>query len=41
MQAICDAIISGNADAAEAAVPAHLKDTATIAERLLAEDERT
>lgn len=41
MQAICDAIISGNADAAEAAVHAHLKDTATIAERLLAEEERT
>jgi len=41
MQAICDAIISGNADAAEAAVHNHLNDTATIAERVLAEEENT
>lgn len=40
MQAICEAIISGDADAAQTAVHKHLKDTATIAERLLAEEER-
>lgn len=38
MQAICDAIISGDPDAAEAAVDAHLTDTSAIAERLLAEE---
>ena len=36
MQAICDAIISGDADAAEAAVNAHLNDATAIAEQLLA-----
>ncbi len=40
MQAICDAIVSGNPDAAETAVHNHLNDTAAIAERLLAEEER-
>ncbi len=39
MQAICDAITSGDADAAQAAVERHLNDTAAIAERLLAEEE--
>jgi DNA-binding GntR family transcriptional regulator len=39
MQAICTAIVSGDADAAEAAVHNHLNDTATIAERALAEEE--
>ncbi len=38
MQAICDAILSGDPDAAEAAVARHLDDTTAIAERLLAED---
>lgn len=37
MQAICDAITSGNPDAARAAVSRHLDDTQAIAERLLAE----
>lgn len=39
MQAICDAIISGDPDAAETAVRSHLDDTAAIAERVLAEEE--
>ncbi len=37
MQAICDAIISGDAEKAAAAVERHLDDTTAIAERLLAE----
>ncbi|KEJ90076.1 GntR family transcriptional regulator [Sulfitobacter donghicola] len=39
MQAIYEAIISGDPNAAEAAVARHLNDTAAIAERLLAEHE--
>jgi len=39
MQTICDAIISGDADAAEAAVNAHLNDATAIAEHLLTKDE--
>jgi DNA-binding GntR family transcriptional regulator len=37
MQAICSAIVSGNADAAADAIGRHLDDTTEIAERLLAE----
>jgi len=40
MQAICDAIVSGNAADAAKAVKEHLEDTAEIAERLLAEHEK-
>lgn len=36
MQAICDAVTSGDADAAAQAVTCHLKDTSRIAEHLLA-----
>ncbi len=39
MQAICDAIISGNPDAARDAVNRHLDDATAIAERLLAEED--
>lgn len=39
MQAICDAITSGDADLAAKAVAHHLDDTAAIAERLLANQE--
>ncbi|MCK0126142.1 GntR family transcriptional regulator [Gelidibacter sp. F2691] len=39
MQAICAAIVSGDADAAEIAVQNHLNDTTAIAERLLAEED--
>ncbi len=39
MQAICDAIVSGDGEAAAAAVNQHLQDTARIAERLLAQDQ--
>ncbi|WP_300517481.1 GntR family transcriptional regulator [Aliiroseovarius sp.] len=39
MQAICDAIRSGDAEAAEAAVARHLDDATQIAERLLAGEE--
>ncbi len=41
MQAICSAITSGDSEAAIVAVTRHLKDTAAIAERLLAEEEGT
>lgn len=40
MQAICDAITSGNPDTARAAVSHHLNDTRAIAERLLAEHDK-
>ncbi|MBO9399066.1 GntR family transcriptional regulator [Shimia sp. R9_2] len=40
MQAICDAITSGNPDAACTAVSHHLSDTRAIAERLLAEQDK-
>lgn len=40
MQAICDAIISGDATRAAEAVAHHLDDTTAIAERLLAEQEQ-
>ncbi|MBO9479383.1 GntR family transcriptional regulator [Shimia sp. R11_0] len=39
MKAICEAIISGDADAAEAAVHAHLNDTTKIAENALAAEK--
>lgn len=39
MQAICDAITSGNAALAAKAVEHHLDDTSSIAERLLADHE--
>ncbi|MEM9632491.1 MAG: GntR family transcriptional regulator [Pseudomonadota bacterium] len=39
MQAICEAIVSGDAEAAGAAVARHLDDTTAIAERLLAAEE--
>lgn len=41
IQAICDATISGNADAAEAAVHNHPINTAPIDERVLAEEVNT
>ena len=41
MERICDAIVSGDAEAARQAVQEHLEDTAAIAEKLLAADERT
>ncbi len=39
MQAICEAIVSGDADAAGAAIARHLDDATAIAERLLVEKE--
>ncbi len=41
MQSICDAIVSGNANAAAKAIHDHLDDTTAIAERLLAEQDAT
>ena len=41
MQAICDAIVSGDARAAGKAVALHLNDVTAIAKRLLAEQEST
>lgn len=41
MQSICDAIVSGNANAAAKAIHDHLDDTTAIAERLLAEQDET
>ena len=38
MQAICDAILSGDADAAQAAVDRHLDDATAVAERLLGDE---
>jgi DNA-binding GntR family transcriptional regulator len=40
MQAICDAIISGDPEAARSAVEAHLADASAVAERLLAGTEK-
>ncbi len=40
MEQICEAIISGNPEAARVAVEMHLDDTASIADRLLAEEEK-
>ncbi|WP_170334083.1 GntR family transcriptional regulator [Ruegeria arenilitoris] len=40
MERICEAIISGNPDAARVAVEMHLDDTTSIADRLLAEEEK-
>lgn len=41
MEDICDAIISGNPDAARAAIRRHLDDTTQIAERLFKSKENT
>lgn len=41
MQAICEAICSGDAEAAETAVARHLDDATRIAERLLVQEEPT
>ncbi len=41
MQAICEAIRAGDPDAAETAVVRHLEDTTRIAERLLADEQRS
>ncbi|NVO55306.1 GntR family transcriptional regulator [Rhodobacteraceae bacterium B1Z28] len=41
MEQICEAIVSGNPDAARVAVEQHLNDVSTIADRLLAAEEES